>query len=97
MIVRSGATTVTDTVFEALLLFVTVSPPPETLAVLVMEAGALAAILTLSVISGAETPAGMVVLRVQLATVLVEAAQSHPVPNVIVASVKPVGKVSVTV
>ena len=68
------------------------SPPPETVAVFVTDAGALKFTETVSVISGKLKPGSTVSAREQLVSV----AQVHPGPLMAVAF-KPAGKVSVTV
>src|SRR5947199_282217 len=77
----------------AVSLAVLVSPPPETVAVLVCGDVALAATSTVRVIAGYEDPAANALLRVQES---VARTQLQPVPAIPVA-VKPAGSVSVTV
>ena len=93
-IVRSGEIAVTELTVEDELLPVLVSPPPATLAVLVIDAGALAAMLTVKLTAGAACPAGMPVLFVQLSEVAVDATQFQPDPLGAPAMVRPVGIVS---
>src|SRR5689334_13863415 len=88
---RSGARTIVGSV--AVLLAALVSPPPETVAVLVTLAGALAATFTLSMMGGYEAPALSASARVQ---VVVASVQVQPLPA-IAAAVSPAGSVSVTV
>src|SRR5205814_622561 len=70
-----------------------VSPPPETVAVFVTEAGALLATFTMSVIDGYVAAAASASLRVQVS---VASVQFQFVPLMAVAD-SPTGKASVTV
>jgi hypothetical protein len=91
--VRSGTPlTVVGSEAESLLVFV--SPPPDTVTVLVTLAGALLATLTASVIAG-KLPAATTVELVQV-TVWLAIPQLQPVPVALV-GVSPAGTVSVTV
>ena len=81
----------TAVVTDDALLAVLVSPPPAIVAVLVIDAGAVAAMATLRVTTGADWPAGSTVDLVQLTTVAVLALQSHPAPGVSPEMVRPVG------
>src|ERR1051325_1988447 len=77
----------------ATLLPVLISPPPVTVAMLVMLAAVLLATLTVSVMFGKFWPPLRMSLRVQEA---VRRVQLHPEP-VIEVGVRPAGRVSVTV
>ena len=87
----------TLTVTLPLLLPLLTSPPPVTVAVLEIDAGAFAAMLTLTVIAGAALEAAMAVPRTQLTAADVDALQSQPVPEGRPTIVKPAGIVSLTV
>jgi hypothetical protein len=92
--VRSGTPLmVVGSEAESLLVFV--SPPPDTVTVLVTLAGALLATLTASVIAGKLPAAATTVVLVQV-TVWLAIPQLQPVP-VALAGVSPAGTVSVTV
>ena len=91
--VRSGSPTIVVG-SASLLLARLVSPPPETVAVLVTLAGALVATLTVSVSGGALAPAAIGSLRVHES--VGTSVHVQPVPANAVA-VRPVGSVSVTV
>src|SRR5258708_27662185 len=86
--VRSGTTIVVGSVAVSLLPLA--SPPPETVAVFVTDAGALRFTETVSVISGKLRPGSMVSAREQL----VSDTQIQPGPLMAVAF-KPAGSVSV--
>src|SRR5688500_5718280 len=89
--VRSGAWRMV--VASLALLFAELeSPPPETLAVLVRNAGAVRATFTRSVIGEAFEPAPMEVVRVQVA---VAGSHVQPEPNIETAD-RPSGSTSVT-
>jgi hypothetical protein len=72
-----------------------VSPPPDTVATLVTDDGALLATFTVSVIAGYAAPAASTSLRVQLGEPT-PTSQFQPLPAMAVA-VRPVGTVSSTV
>ena len=90
-----GGASATLTIDEPELFPVFVSPPPETEAVLVIEAGAVGEIFTSKLISR-EAPAAKAVVLVQLRAVAVVAVQINPATIGDVAIVSPVGIVSVT-
>ena len=79
------------------LLLVLVSPPPDIVAVLVIEAGALFAILTLTVTKGADEPDKITLFETQLTVVVVDEVQSQPELADILFIVNPVGITSVIV
>ena len=84
------------TVAEPELLVVMASPPPLTLVVLVMDAGAFAAMFT-GMFSVVDSPTPSAVLRLQLTTALVEALQFQPASGLVTTPVvRPVHRVSVT-
>src|SRR5690349_8287565 len=78
----------------AVLLAALMSPPPDTVAVLVTLAGALAATFTASVMGGYEAPEASASARVQVE--VGPAAQVQPAP-LMAAAARPAGSVSVTV
>ena len=87
----------TDEVTLLELLVVLVSPPPDIVAVLVIEAGALFAILTLTVTKDADEPDEITLFETQLTVVAVDEAQSQPEPLAIAFIVNPDGITSVIV
>src|ERR1700719_4606315 len=91
-IVRSVAPVMVVVSF-AVLLAVLTSPPPDTAATFVTDAGAFAATFTVNVMSGYAAPAGSWSPHVQVS---VDNVHDQPVPDIAVA-VRPDGSVSVTV
>src|ERR1044071_1684323 len=90
--------TVVGSLSELLKLFDAGSPPPETVATLVTDGNAAAATTTLTVIAGALAPPAIdarVQVTVLLPTTVLE--QVQPVPVGSAATVKPAGRLSVTV
>ena len=94
--VRSGRICVTFTTATPALLPVLESPPPDTLTVLVMLAGALAVMLTGSV-SVREAPAASGAVLTQLTVLRVEAAQFQSEEESGSTGMSPVGMMSVIV
>jgi hypothetical protein len=90
---RSGAATAVILVRSEVLAGVAV-PPPETVAVLVTLAEALAATLTVSMIGGWLAPGARTSLRVHVTVAPTVQVQPEPVAAV---AVSPAGKVSLTV
>jgi hypothetical protein len=90
--------TVVGSVSVLLKLFDAGSPPPETVAEFVTEGNAAAATATVTVIAGAVV-APAIEARVQVAVLLpiTVLVQVQPVPVGVAATVKPAGKLSVTV
>src|SRR5262245_58095813 len=78
----------------AVSLLVSLSPPPLTVAVLVIEGGALAATFTVNVMSGKLRPGSRPSARWQLKAGGVLQVQPAPLMSV---AVKPAGRVSATV
>src|SRR5205085_1610366 len=90
----SGASWVTVVGSVAVLLPGVVSPPPDTMAVLIKDGAALAATSTVTVIEGYAAPAASGSERLQFT--VGPGAHIQPVPLALV-RVMPTGKVSVTV
>src|SRR5437773_1826973 len=97
---RSAPLTVVGSLAELLPLFTAGSPPPEIVAAFVTAGNAAAPTTTVIVIGfGLVAPAAITVELVQVAVLLPTTVveQSQPVPVGIAATVKPVGRLSVTV
>jgi hypothetical protein len=84
----------TDVGSAALLLAGVASPPPVTVAVLVTDAAAFAATLTVRLMAGYEAPGASASLRVQVT--VAPTVHVQPEPDAAVA-VSPAGRVSETV
>ena len=74
-----------------------IAPPPVVIAGVVINAGAFAAMLTVTVMIGAVAPAGNAVLRRHSTLVAVELKQSQPNPELTTSIVTPVGNWLTTV
>ena len=97
--VRSAELTFVRSLSELLPLFDDGSLPPEIVATFVTLGAAAAATTTVKVIAGALAPAAIALPRVQVAVLLPTTVeeQFQPVPVGVAATVKPVGRLSVTV